>query len=259
MAVATSSRPNERQPHAARSGTGRPDAARPDAARPRAAWLKRAFFQAHLWIGIGIGLYVVLISLSGSVIVFRREMDRALCPGPGQSIACEPAFVTWLARLHDDLLGGHTGRLVNGVGAILIAMLAIAGLVVWWPGRSGWWRRMSLRRGVGGRRFTLDLHNMLGFWLVVLIFVWALGGIYFAFPDPFNELADAFKAGDEESATSMIVQDSLAVLARLHFGRAYGLSIKILWGILGLVPCILFVTGTLMWWWRVVRRPRVTR
>jgi uncharacterized iron-regulated membrane protein len=225
----------------------------------RSTALKRALFQVHLWIGIGIGLYVMLISLSGSVIVFRRELDRAVCPGPGQTIACEPAFVTWLAELHDDLLIGHTGRLLNGVGALFVVALAIAGLVIWWPGRSGWWRHMSLRRGVGGRRFTLDLHNMLGFWLFVFVLVWALGGIYFGFPDLFNSISDAFKAGEEETAASMAVQEGYAVLARLHFGRAYGLSIKILWGILGLMPCILFITGTLMWWWRVVRRPRVTR
>jgi uncharacterized iron-regulated membrane protein len=221
--------------------------------------LQRAFFQIHLWIGIALSLYVLVISLSGSVIVFRRELDRALCPGPGKTIACEPAFVTWLANFHDNLLADHTGRLVNGVGAILIAVLAIAGLVVWWPGRSGWWRRMSLRRGVGGRRFTLDLHHMLGFWLFIFVFVWALGGIYFAFPEVFNALADAFKAGEEETPASLLVQDGLAGLARLHFGRAYGLSIKILWGILGLLPCVLLVTGVLMWWWRVVRRPPVTR
>lgn len=221
--------------------------------------LQRALFQIHLWIGVALSLYVLVISLSGSVIVFRRELDRALCPGPGKTIACEPAFVTWLANFHDNLLADHTGRLVNGVGAILIAVLAIAGLVVWWPGRSNWWRRMSLRRGVGARRFTLDLHNMLGFWLFIFVFVWALGGIYFAFPDAFNALSDAFKAGEEETPASMLVQDSLAVLARLHFGRAYGLSIKILWGILGLLPCVLLVTGLLMWWWRVIRRPRVTR
>jgi uncharacterized iron-regulated membrane protein len=220
--------------------------------------LQRALFQVHLWIGIAISLYVLLISLSGSVIVFRRELDRALCPGPGNTIACEPASVTWLADLHDNLLADHAGRLVNGVGAILVAVLAIAGLVIWWPGRSNWWRRMSLRRGVGGRRFTLDLHNMLGFWIFVLIFIWALGGIYFAFPEPFNELADALQEGEEETAGSLFVQDALAVLARLHFGRAYGLSVKILWGVLGLVPVILLVTGVLMWWWRVVRRPRVT-
>jgi uncharacterized iron-regulated membrane protein len=227
--------------------------------KPGPGWLKRALFQVHLWTGIALGLYVLLISLSGSVIVFRREMDRALCPGPGTTIACEPALVTWLADLHDNLLAGHTGRLVNGAGAILIAVLAIAGFVLWWPGRSNWWRRMSLRRGVGGRRFILDLHNMLGFWLFLFVIVWALGGIYFAFPDPFNALADAFKAGEDETPASFFVQDALAVLARLHFGRAYGLTIKILWGVLGLVPCVLFVTGVLMWWWRVVRWPRVTR
>jgi uncharacterized iron-regulated membrane protein len=221
--------------------------------------LQRALFQVHLWTGIAISLYVLLISLSGSVIVFRRELDRWLCPGPGNRIACEPAAVTWLADLHDNLLFEHTGRLVNGVGAILITVLAIAGIVIWWPGRSNWWRRMSLRRGVSGRRFTLDLHNMLGFWMFLLIFIWALGGIYFAFPEPFNVLADVMQEGGEETTASLFVQDSLAVLARLHFGRAYGLSIKILWGVLGLVPAILLVTGVLMWWWRVIQRPRVTR
>jgi len=225
----------------------------------RSSRLKRAFFQIHLWIGIALSLYVLVICLSGSVIVFRRELDRALCPGPGTTVACEPAFVTWLAEFHDNLLADHAGRLVNGVGAILIAVLAIAGLVVWWPGRSNWWRRMSVRRGVGGRRFTLDLHNMLGFWLFIFVFVWALGGIYFAFPDVFNALADAFKVGEEETPPSLLVQDGLAILARLHFGRAYGLTIKILWGILGLIPLVLLVTGVLMWWWRVIRRPRVTR
>jgi len=221
--------------------------------------LQRALFQVHLWVGIAISLYVLLISLTGSIIVFRRELDRALCPGPGNRIACEPPMVTWLADLHDNLLLEHTGRLINGVGAILVAVLAIAGIVIWWPGRSNWWRRMSLRRGVGGRRFTLDLHNMLGFWMFVLIFIWALGGIYFAFPEPFNSLADMLLKGGEETAGSLFVQDALAVLARLHFGRAYGLSIKILWGVLGLIPVILLVTGVLMWWWRVVQRPRVTR
>lgn len=221
--------------------------------------LKRAFFQIHLWLGIAIALYVLLISVSGSVIVFRREMDRALCPGPGNTIACEPAIVTWLADLHDNLLADHAGRLVNGVGAILVMVLAIAGLVLWWPGRSSWWRRMSVRRGVGGRRFTLDLHNMLGFWMFLLIFVWALGGIYFAFPEPFNALAESLQRGEEETASSLLVQDWLATLARLHFGRAYGFGIKILWGALGLIPSILLVTGILMWWWRVIRRPRITR
>ena len=41
--------------------------------------VRRALFQIQLWTGVGIG-YAVLMSLSGSLIVFRRELDKALCP-----------------------------------------------------------------------------------------------------------------------------------------------------------------------------------
>jgi len=37
-------------------------------------WLRKALFQVHLWTGIGAGLYVLLISISGSAIVFRNEI-----------------------------------------------------------------------------------------------------------------------------------------------------------------------------------------
>ena len=38
---------------------------------PKTVWLRRAVFQVHLWSGLGIGLYIVVISLSGSVLVYR--------------------------------------------------------------------------------------------------------------------------------------------------------------------------------------------
>src|SRR5579871_2654413 len=42
--------------------------------RPQSLWVRKALFQVHLWVGIGIGLYVLLISVSGSAIVYRREL-----------------------------------------------------------------------------------------------------------------------------------------------------------------------------------------
>ena len=42
--------------------------------QPQSVWLRKALFQIHLWSGIGIGIYVVLISISGSVLVFRNEL-----------------------------------------------------------------------------------------------------------------------------------------------------------------------------------------
>jgi uncharacterized iron-regulated membrane protein len=50
--------------------------------RPQNLWLRKAMFQIHLWTGIALGLYVVLISVSGSAIVFRNELYKSLWPGP---------------------------------------------------------------------------------------------------------------------------------------------------------------------------------
>jgi len=88
------------------------------------------------------------------------------------------------------------------------------------------------------------LHHMLGFWAFLLILLWALTGIYFAFPDGFISLSEWLHDGDQEM---------LAMLSRLHFGRAYGLFVKLLWTVLGLIPCALFITGVMMWLHRKAR------
>src|ERR1700719_2838603 len=50
--------------------------------QPQTTWLRKAIFQLHLWCGIGLGLYVFLISLTGSVLVYRNELYRAVTPEP---------------------------------------------------------------------------------------------------------------------------------------------------------------------------------
>jgi len=42
---------------------------------PQRVWLRRALFQVHLWTGIGLGLYVVILSITGSALVYRTELD----------------------------------------------------------------------------------------------------------------------------------------------------------------------------------------
>jgi uncharacterized iron-regulated membrane protein len=43
--------------------------------QPQRVWLRRALFQVHLWTGIALGLYVVMLSLTGSALVYRTELD----------------------------------------------------------------------------------------------------------------------------------------------------------------------------------------
>src|SRR5260370_40311197 len=65
--------------------------------RPQGLWLRRALFQVHLWTGIGIGLYVLLMSVSGSVLVYRRELARTFSREP--PIAAGPGTRMTVAEL----------------------------------------------------------------------------------------------------------------------------------------------------------------
>jgi uncharacterized iron-regulated membrane protein len=50
--------------------------------QPQRVWARRVLFQVHLWSGLGLGLYVFAISLSGSVLVYRNELMRRFNPPP---------------------------------------------------------------------------------------------------------------------------------------------------------------------------------
>jgi len=43
--------------------------------QPQTVWLRRALFQIHLWTGLALGLYLVMLSLTGSALVYRNELD----------------------------------------------------------------------------------------------------------------------------------------------------------------------------------------
>lgn len=328
--------------------------------RPQNVWLRRALFQIHLWTGIGTGLYVVLISVTGSAIVFRNEIYKNAGTGtrivavrgtklpeddlkkivrgkyPTSSLSFvfpgkQPAAATevwlergkervqrlfdpytgedlgdavprairiaaWLAKLHTDLLYGDNGRKINGIGAIFLTLLCVTGFIVWWPGIGSWRRNLLIDFRSSWKRLNWDLHSAVGFWSFALIFMWAITGVYLAFPLPFQKIINHYSpliqyALPEEASLTI---PEAAVLAQpqppksfnfqkgrrppirrsagdnfirwiyyLHFGNFAGPKTKALWVALGLLPVVLFVTGAIMWWNRVLspaaRRTRASR
>jgi uncharacterized iron-regulated membrane protein len=282
---------------------------------PQQTGLRRALFQMHLWIGIALGVYIVMISVSGSAIVFRRELnvwlvprtvpstvgvrltadellaaaqraypehdvktvreqrrperpvyvslerngetsERLLDPYTGSDMghAYPPTLraVEWLVDLHDNLLAGTTGRFVNGLAGILVTVLFVTGAVIWWPGRRRWRRSLTTGPPAKSRRFAWQLHSALGFWSFALLFVWAITAVYFAFPAPFESTIDFF---DRDLADNDRPGEPVLLwLIQLHFGRFGGLWVRFLWAVLGLLPAVLFVSGFILWWTRVVRR-----
>jgi uncharacterized iron-regulated membrane protein len=77
-------------PRSGASSTERASAWRVWLHQPRKTWLRRAFFQVHLWSGVGLGLYVFFISVTGSVLVYRNELYVAATPAPVFSTSVEP-------------------------------------------------------------------------------------------------------------------------------------------------------------------------
>jgi len=280
--------------------------------RPQRRPMRRLLFQVHLWLAILLGIYIVVISVSGSAVVFRREMSRTLVPnqvpstegvrltGDALAEALERVYadavvvrfseprrpngtvsvllerdgkedgrlfdpyagvdmgsnyptglrvLEWLVSLHDDLLGGFTGRKVNGAAGILVVALVLSGAVIWWPGKARW--RRSLYATPGMRRPMWHLHSALGFWVFLLLFNWALTGVYMAFPGPFEALIDWLDRNPEDLVRPG--EGLVRALVAGHFGRFGGLEIRITWTVLGLAPAVLFVTGFILWWRRVVR------
>ena len=304
--------------------------------RPQTAWLRKAIFEVHLWSGIGIGLYVLLVSVTGSVLVWRNELavaatrDPIIVTGSGPRLTDEQLKIAaaraypgypvisisrapnpdqavdiflerstdykarlfdpytgqdlgdsvspgiWLIRklidLHDDLLAGKTGRQVNGVGALLLVVLALTGIVVWWPGIKTWRRSLTVHRNVGWLRFTWDLHSMTGFWAFGFIVLFGISGAYLGNPEPFQNLADQLEPLSPANAGERTVDWVISWLAYLHFGRIGGIGIpcsirsglcdwvmKSIWTLFGLAPAVMFVTGAAMWWNRVVRKTKLRR
>ncbi len=297
--------------------------------QPQKIWLRRAFFQIHLWSGIVVGLYIFMISVTGSVLVYRNEIDRAMTPPPiiskgtgprlsddqlkaatrrvfpgyrviritrpinpdqavviwldrgsmtrkrlfdprtgidlGNSVPPGIWFVARMADLHDDLLGGPAGRRVNGFCAMAMLGVALTGLVIWWPGKKAWRRSLMMPQRLGCKAFAWHLHSMMGFWSFGFMLVFALSGIYLANPDPFMDLADRLQPPTAANAGIRLSDKVIYWLAYLHFGRINGIGIpckgpgfcdqatKAVWALCGLTAAVMFVTGALMWWNRVLR------
>ena len=277
---------------------------------------RRFVVQVHLWVGLALGLYIVLLSVTGSLSVLRPDVHRWFVPrsvpmeGPrltGDALQeavrrtyplyevtnvferrrpDTPVMVTleldgaiverlfdpyaardlgltyppiteaieWVVDLHDNLLAGTTGRTVNGIGALLFLLLAITGAIVWWPGVTRVGHSLLPGRPAKSARFARRLHNSLGIWILALVLIWAITAVYFSFPDPFEWTIDYFDDDltDDQRPADWLVR----ALVNVHFGRAWGMTVKLLWVVLGLVPAALFVTGGITWWARVVRQRR---
>jgi uncharacterized iron-regulated membrane protein len=239
--------------------------------QPQDLPFRRALFQIHLWTGIAVGLYIVVICVTGSILVYRNELYEFFSPEPGGPLPAGFRMTAGLLRLHDNLLFGDAGRRLNGVGAMAVLVMSVTGAVIWWPGLGRWRRSLAIERQSGWKQFTWTLHSVLGFWFFAFVVTWGITGIYLAFPDYVSAAFDRIQPRDGLSSDDRFVDRLQFWLAYAHFGRFGGrvpgcgrLSVcdwsgKAIWAAAGVVPPAMFVTGAVMWWNRVIAPARWAR
>jgi len=211
----------------------------PRRSRPR-GWL----FQIHLYAGLLFGLYLAVIGVTGSALVFRPEIEPSLIeharslteggphtfqdawtnlrrafpghaiysfslnqwpgrtpgdafrvklqhgdrtffayadPVSGEVVGTQHPAIRFLQDLHFTLLGGRTGLVVNGIGALLLIAMCVTGAVVWWPGRRDWTRGLRVSWRAHWQKVIYDLHGVVGVATAAFLALVAAAGIYFVY------------------------------------------------------------------------------
>ncbi len=216
--------------------------------RKKISLFRRINDWLHLWLGIVSGILVVIISLTGCIYVFERDIRDytepyrfvavqeapVLPPSALEAIAIkhkpgikpsgvqygipgEAAAVTFTQKgqgftylymnpytgavlkekvLNRDffrlVLAGHfylwlppkIGQPVVSVTVIIFVIILISGIIMWWPKR---WSKAARKQSFTiswksrFKRMNYDLHNVLGFYVMLIAFAIAVTGLNFGF------------------------------------------------------------------------------
>ena len=89
----------------------------------------------------------------------------------------------YLINIHSFLLmrPSFGVKIVGALGAVMILM-AISGLVLWWPKKGQWRRAFLVRSGARGLPLYLDLHHAAGIWTFAVLLLMSVSGVYLCFP-----------------------------------------------------------------------------
>jgi uncharacterized iron-regulated membrane protein len=209
--------------------------------------LRRLLFQIHLWAGLVLGIYAVLIGVTGGVLVFHHEILARISPvptvaepdrppqleqiragivshhpgwhvwrietpeAPGQAwqshilqgsnfrtvfadgfgrVVGERSRGTWLSvveRFHSYLLIPG-GRIINGIAGLGLVLLAVSGLILWWPARDRWNTAFKIVRRSSWKGVTYDLHRVGGAIVFGFIILFGATGGAFAWPAAYRTI-----------------------------------------------------------------------
>ena len=134
-------------------------------------------------------------------------------------------FFQIVLQLHLNLLlGKKVGHPLVGISTLIFTVLLLSGIVLWWPKKWRWKslkRRLTLSFKVKRKRVVYDLHNVSGFYALLVALVFAVTGLAFAYPDFKNIYVSAFNAFDKKEVKK--IQRSETNIHTLNEALTYSL------------------------------------
>jgi uncharacterized iron-regulated membrane protein len=82
--------------------------------RPQRVWARRVNFQIHLWVGLILSLYMIVIGLTGSILVFRAELETVTGLKPWHGLPAVEPFAD-ISAVIDNVTRAYKGARIISV------------------------------------------------------------------------------------------------------------------------------------------------
>lgn len=112
----------------------------------------------------------------------------------GRSGLSRARLMPTLFHLHRYLLAGDAGKVVIGVSGLMLALLALLGIVLWWPKMTWQALRKSLTVSYRGSwpRLNYSAHRTVGMVAAPVLLTLGFSGLYFNLPDWVTPVVQVF-------------------------------------------------------------------
>lgn len=120
------------------------------------------------------------------VFLTKKELAVSINPYTGQIIGhrnMKRDFMSVVLDIHLDLMLGKVGKQIVRWNVLIFFVMCISGLVLWWPKQKRFLKQaVTIKwRAKSWKRLNWDLHSVLGFYALAVLFIISLTGIFWVF------------------------------------------------------------------------------
>ena len=193
---------------------------------------RRIFSWLHLWLGIVSSIPVIIICATGFTYALREYISYE-----------NEDFWAWILDGHCFLwLPLPYGRNITGYAVLTFLVILVSGVIIQWPGR---WTTSALRirfwfsGPIRTKRILLNLHLVLGMWVLIPLIISCLTGMLMAL-DWFQDILFMFVPEERQI-------DVLMMNSEIHDGSIIGHTGRIIMLVCAAIGGSLPLTGMILY------------